>query len=276
MDSSRNDGADNRGYRVGRFPRVSHFRADLHRETRHYWLFPLWVEVDMTRVASLRREWQTTRGIRITYTGLVAKAIADAVAELRDANPELNAAVIGFPWKRMVYFDDVDVAVACEKQYRGAEYFHVGLIRNADGRSPGEIAADLADLAQATEGGEFGETIGLVARPHWIRRFMLWLSRNVPSLVKKHRGTVFLSGVGKYGVNGFAMTNHNLSFSFGPVEERPVAAKGSVTSRLMMTLTMVIDHRTINGGPAARLLGRIRERLEGGEFESPAGEEGGP
>ena len=275
MDSKRNDTARNRGYRVGVFPRVSHFRADLHRERRHYWLFPQWVEVDMTRTASLRREWQMARGIRVTYTGLVAKAIADAVAELRGTNPELNAAVIGFPWKRMVYFDEVDIAVACEKQYRGAEYFHVGLIRNADGRSPGEIAADLADLAQATEGGEFAETIELVARPHWMRRFMLWLSRNVPSLVKKHRGTVFLSGVGKYGVNGFAMTNHNLSFSFGPVEERPVVVNGSVASRLMMTLTMVIDHRTINGGPAARLLGRVKAKLESGNF-SPAGEEDEP
>lgn len=276
MDSRRNNTGGNRGYRVGRFPRVSHFRADLHRETRHYWLFPLWVEVDMTRAASLRREWRAAHGVRVTYTGLVAKAIADAVAELRDANPELNAALIGFPWKRMVYFDEVDVAVACEKQYQGAEYFHVGLIRNAAERSPVEIATDLARLAGAAEEDEFRETIGLVARPHCIRRFMLWLSRNVPSLVKKHRGTVFLSGVGKYGVNGFAMTNHNLSFSFGPVEERPVAVNGVVRSRLMMTLTMVIDHRIINGGPAARLLGRIRERLESGEFAWPAGKEDEP
>lgn len=251
--------------RTAPFSRVSQFRVDLFRETKQYWLFPLWTEVDMGRAEALREEWKR-QGARVTYTALVVKAVADAIGELQGGNPELNAAVLGFPFKRMAYFDGVDVAVASEKRYEETEYFHVGILRDCGRRPLPQIAEELARLAASTEGEEFESTRALIRKPHLVRRCALWASRNFPALVRKYRGTVFVSSVGKYGVNAFAMTNHNISFSFGEVSARPAVSEGAVVVRPQMILTMVIDHRVINGGPAARLLARVKRRLEEGSF----------
>ena len=254
-------------FRVCSLSKMARFRLDLFREARRYWLFPLWTEVNMDAVVSLR-ERQAGSGVRVTFTAFLAKAVADAVAALKDTHPEINSAILEFPWKRIAYFDAVDVAIACEKRHKGEDYFYVGIIRNADALSLEEVASALKGLAEDKHEGFFKETLTLVKKPGWLRRLALWTSRNWASLVRAHRGTVFLSSVGKYGVNGFAMTNHNISFSFGRVAERPVAVRGQVTTRSTMTLTMVIDHRTINGGPAARLMSKVKENLESCAFHT--------
>jgi len=255
-----------KGRHVAAFSRAGCFRLDLFRETKCYWLFPHWTDVDMSKVAALREEWREAHARRVTYTAFVIKAVADSICELKARNPELNAAILGFPWKRMLYFDQVDVAVACEKRHMNEEYFYTGIIRNAEAQSLEGIAEQLARLAEDEGDGSFQETYKLARKPGMVRRLALWFSRNVPSLVKKYRGTVFLSSVGKYGVNGFAMTNHNVSFSFGKIEQRPKVVEERIEVRPLMVLTLVIDHRTINGGPAARLLARVKERLEAGDF----------
>jgi 2-oxoglutarate dehydrogenase E2 component (dihydrolipoamide succinyltransferase) len=44
-----------------------------------------------------------------------------------------------------------------------------------------------------------------------------------------------------------------------------------VTVRSMVYLALTYDHRLVDGADAARFLGTIRERLEGGRFEATLG-----
>ena len=48
----------------------------------------------------------------------------------------------------------------------------------------------------------------------------------------------------------------------GRVAERPAVYNGEVCKRSLMYLSLTFDHRLVDGAPAARFLGRIREMLE--------------
>ena len=45
-------------------------------------------------------------------------------------------------------------------------------------------------------------------------------------------------------------------------EERPVARDGSVTIRPMMTMTLTVDHRAVDGAQAADFLGTLKAFVE--------------
>jgi len=48
----------------------------------------------------------------------------------------------------------------------------------------------------------------------------------------------------------------------GAVEDRAVVRDGSVTVMPVSTITLVADHRILDGAEAARFLARIRELIE--------------
>jgi pyruvate dehydrogenase E2 component (dihydrolipoamide acetyltransferase) len=48
----------------------------------------------------------------------------------------------------------------------------------------------------------------------------------------------------------------------GATEERPVARDGEVVVRPMLTLTLTVDHRAVDGAPAAEFLGTLKAFLE--------------
>jgi pyruvate dehydrogenase E2 component (dihydrolipoamide acetyltransferase) len=44
--------------------------------------------------------------------------------------------------------------------------------------------------------------------------------------------------------------------------EKPVVLHGGIHVRSMMTLSLVFDHRLIDGAPAAKFLAKVKELLE--------------
>ena len=48
----------------------------------------------------------------------------------------------------------------------------------------------------------------------------------------------------------------------GATEDRPVALNGEVVVRPMMTVTLTVDHRAVDGAPAAEFLGSVKALLE--------------
>ena len=249
---------------------MSRMLCNLHEEAKQYWLLPCWTETNMKKIAALRDEQERSGERRITYTAYVVKAIADGIRDAMRSDPEVNGVVTRFPFRRRVCFKSVDVAVAMEKTVEGREYLFVGIVRDADRKSLEGVASDIKRLQDSDENDPegFGKEYKLMQKPGWVRRLALFFGRNSPRLIQKYRGTVFFSGIGKYGVGMFPMTNHTLSFNFDEVVERPVARDGQVRIEPMTTLSVVYDHRVLNGAPVARLLARVRARLEGAEFST--------
>src|SRR5262245_42760051 len=78
-------------------------------------------------------------------------------------------------------------------------------------------------------------------------------------------GTFTISNLGMYGVEQFVAVLNPPQASIlavGAIEERPVAQRGAIVARPMMTMTLTCDHRTIDGATAADFLRTVKEFLE--------------
>lgn len=102
------------------------------------------------------------------------------------------------------------------------------------------------------------------------------LSDEVKTLVKKAHGgqlrpeefqggSFSISNLGMYGIQNFqAIINPPQAciLAVGAVEERAVVHKGALVAQSMMTCTLSVDHRAIDGSVAATLLSSIKKYLE--------------
>src|SRR5439155_17924343 len=78
-------------------------------------------------------------------------------------------------------------------------------------------------------------------------------------------GTFTISNLGMYGVEQFvAILNPPQAaiLAVGATDERPVARNGEVVVRPMLTLTLTVDHRAVDGAPAAEFLRTLKSFLE--------------
>jgi len=78
-------------------------------------------------------------------------------------------------------------------------------------------------------------------------------------------GTFGLSNLGMYGVKEFsAIINppQGCILAVGMGEERPVVRGGLLTTAMMMTCTLSVDHRVVDGAIGANFLKVFKECIE--------------
>jgi pyruvate dehydrogenase E2 component (dihydrolipoamide acetyltransferase) len=78
-------------------------------------------------------------------------------------------------------------------------------------------------------------------------------------------GTFTISNLGMFGVEQFsAVLNPPQAaiLAVGATTERPVALAGEVVVRPLMTVTLTVDHRAVDGAPAAEFLRTVKTFLE--------------
>jgi pyruvate dehydrogenase E2 component (dihydrolipoamide acetyltransferase) len=78
-------------------------------------------------------------------------------------------------------------------------------------------------------------------------------------------GTFTISNLGMFGVEQFvAVLNPPQAaiLAVGATVDRPVAVDGEVVVRPMMTVTLTVDHRAVDGAPAADFLRSVKSFLE--------------
>ncbi|TMC71026.1 MAG: 2-oxo acid dehydrogenase subunit E2 [Chloroflexi bacterium] len=77
--------------------------------------------------------------------------------------------------------------------------------------------------------------------------------------------TFSISNLGMFGVERFiAVLNPPQAaiLAVGATEDRPVVRDGAVVVRPTMTMTLTVDHRAVDGAPAAEFLGTVKALLE--------------
>jgi len=83
------------------------------------------------------------------------------------------------------------------------------------------------------------------------------------------RGTFTVSTLGATGIDWFTPVLNPPQIAIlgvGRVAQRPVVISGEVVARPMMTLTLVFDHRALDGHPAGLFLSALALRLGAGDF----------
>jgi len=186
------------------------------------------MEVDLTNAARLHRETQ------LSYTEMLTKSVAKALRE----HPALNATLDG---EQIKVFEDVNVGVAVTTE----NGLVVPVIRNADEKSLSEISSVLKELVEKARQGK--------------------LTREDVTA-----GTFTITNLGMYDVDVFfPIINppETAILGVGRVVEKPVAVNGQVTIKPLMQLSLVYDHRIVDGAPAARFLQTVKQILESISFK---------
>ena len=198
------------------------------RDAPHFYLQR---DVDATDLISLRRELVVAapEGEGPSINDLVVRAVAVAGA----ADPR---ALRRYDGDALVAADGVHVGIAVAVD----DGLLVPVVRDADAKSIGRIAAETRDLvARAREG--------------------------TLTAAELEGSTISISNLGMFGIDRFsAVLNppEPAILAVGRAAPTPVARDGQVVVRDMMTLTMSVDHRALYGADGAVLLGRIAEGLE--------------
>lgn len=194
--------------------------------------FYLTTVVDAGRLLAFRAEINerlAASGTRISVTDLLVRACA---VTLR-AHPQANSSWGG---DRILRHRRIHVGVAVAVD----DGLIVPVIRDADRKSVGEIAAEAHALADRARSG-----------------------RLTPDEFRG--GTFTISNLGMYGIDHFtAVINppEAAILAVGAATEEPVLRDGQLAARTTIKLTLSIDHRVLDGATAAEFLRDLKETLQ--------------
>jgi pyruvate dehydrogenase E2 component (dihydrolipoyllysine-residue acetyltransferase) len=191
--------------------------------------FYLRATLRVDRLVALRTELNDGAETRVSLNDLVVKAVG--AAHLRV--PEMN--VVWTPDAvRAHHTVDIAVAVATD---RGLV---TPVVRDVASLTVTQLAAAVRDLA----------------------------SRARDSRLKQDElegGTISVTNLGMYGVEEFAAIinpPHAAILAIGAVREEPVVEDGALAVGRLMTVTLSVDHRPVDGVVAARWLAAFGELVE--------------
>lgn len=177
----------------------------------------------------LRKQINEGAEIKISVNDLIVRAVALALREVPDAN-------VSWGDKAMQRHQQVDVAVAVATS-RGLV---TPIVRNACHKQPREIAQEIKGLAERARSGKL--------KPN-----------------EYQGGTVTVSNLGMYGVEEFsAIINppQSMIFAIGAGKERVIANNGRVEVGTLMSVTVSVDHRAVDGAVAAQALAAFKRVIE--------------
>jgi len=205
------------------------------------------VEVDVTKIARLRDRAKSTfearEGVKLSFLPFFAVSICEALKQ----HPVLNASVEG---DQITYHGSEHLGIAVDTE-RG---LLVPVMANAGDLNMGGIARKIADLAARTRDNKVTpDELG--------------------------GGTFTLTNTGSRGAlfdTPIINQPQVAILGLGAVVKRPMVVRGddggeSIAIRSMVYLALSYDHRVVDGADAARFLVTLKERLEGGAFESDLG-----
>jgi 2-oxoacid dehydrogenases acyltransferase (catalytic domain) len=142
------------------------------------------------------------------------------------------------------------------------------IVRAANRKTVREIhheirAAQVQDVEKVVKWLQF--LPALLFRPFfWV---FSWIGRIYPQVWKQAVGTVGITAVGMFGKGaawGIPPALPTLMLTVGGIGEKPVLVDGQIVMRDSLSLTISFDHNIIDGAPAARFTGRLKELIESG------------
>ncbi|MFO1080794.1 MAG: pyruvate dehydrogenase complex dihydrolipoamide acetyltransferase [Reyranellaceae bacterium] len=194
--------------------------------------FYLTVELEIDALLAARQAINAVaekKGAKVSVNDMMIKACAKA---LRD-HPDCNAS---WTEDEMIQYGAVDISVAVATD-RG---LITPIVRSADLKGLAQIAGEMKDLAARAKVGKL-------------------------KLEEFQGGGFTISNLGMFGVDSFgAIINppQAMILAVGKGEERAVVRGGQVVARSMMTCTLAVDHRVVDGAMGAQFLQTLRAYVE--------------
>src|SRR2546425_1968599 len=191
------------------------------------------MQVDMRATVAFREamlgQWEQQYGRRISLNDMITKAVAVALRR----QPRINATLVD---KEVHLHDSVNVGLAVNLD----EGLIVPVIFNADQKDLGQIAREGRDLAEKARAGRL-------------------------QLDDISDGTFTITNLGTTGIELFTPIINPPQVAIlgvGMVQRRPIVVGDALAIRPAVYLSLVFDHRAVDGVPAANFLQEVKRLLE--------------
>jgi pyruvate dehydrogenase E2 component (dihydrolipoamide acetyltransferase) len=181
------------------------------------------------RLLELRTELNAAGTVKVSVNDLVVKAVAGAFVDVPEANRTWTD-------EGMLQHSAVDIAIAVSLD----DGLVTPVVRGVEGLSVTALGRQIADLAERARSG------GL--RQHEIEG-----------------GSFAVSNLGMFGTQEFsAIINPPQAgiLAVGAARQAPVVVDGALQVGTLMTVTLSVDHRALDGALAARWLAAFVARIE--------------
>jgi pyruvate dehydrogenase E2 component (dihydrolipoamide acetyltransferase) len=212
---------------------LTNIRKTIARRLTAAWqapVFQLTVTADMGRASELvAAARELNPDVRITVTDLLAKLCGQALVRHRDVNVQFTEdALLRFPTA------NVGIAVAAPQG------LVVPVLRSVERRTLAEVAVARSDVVGRARDNK------LTAQD-------------------LEDGTFTISNLGMFGVEQFvAVLNPPQAaiLAVGATLDTPVVRSGAVEVRPVMTMTLTVDHRAVDGAAGADFLRTVKQFVE--------------
>ena len=191
------------------------------------------LEVDMTAATKQRsdllQEIENATGNKLTFTAILVRAVAKSLRK----HPVVNSRLDG---DHIKIFKSINLGVAVALD----SGLIVPVLHDADKKTLGEITTHLARVTDKARNGSL-------------------------TLDEVSGGTFTITNLGMFGVHTFIPIINppeSAILAAGLIEDKPVAVNGQIAIRPRMNLTLVFDHRVLDGAGAAKFLRTLKEELE--------------
>jgi len=187
------------------------------------------MEASMSRVVEQRENLRGRGAEDVSITAYVVKAVAKALEE----HPMINSSL---EQDELRLYGDINVAVAINTP----DGLVAPVIPQTNKKPVLEVSRQIRSLTDRA-------------------------MQNTLSVLDLTGGTFTVTNLGGFGVELFAPVINPPQcaiLGFGKTSEKPVIVGKEVRAMPMTTLSLVFDHRIVDGVPAARFLQRVKELLE--------------
>ncbi|MEO7031632.1 MAG: pyruvate dehydrogenase complex dihydrolipoamide acetyltransferase [Herbaspirillum sp.] len=192
----------------------------------HYYVS---VDCRMDKLIALRSEINVSAVRKISINDFIIKAVAVALREI----PEMN---VSWTDTALRNYAQVDISVAVSTD----NGLITPVVRSADNKTLSDINVEIADLAVRARAGCLAP--------------------------EEYQGGSFtISNLGMYGVRDFAAIINPPQaaiLAVGATEQRPVVIDGALAVAAVMTITLSVDHRAIDGALASKWLATLKYHIE--------------
>lgn len=189
--------------------------------------FYLTVDCNLNKITSIRKQINTDA--KITINDFIIKATACALHDF----PDVNSSWLG---DKIQHYGGIDVAVAVSLD----EGLITPIISNADSKPIKLVSTEMKSLAKRAKEGKL-------------------------SSHEYQGGSITISNLGMFGIREFiAIINPPQSsiLAVGVAEPRAIVNDGELEVANMMTMTLSVDHRVVDGSLGAQFLNKIKYYVE--------------
>ncbi|HLT79290.1 MAG TPA: pyruvate dehydrogenase complex dihydrolipoamide acetyltransferase [Ferrovibrio sp.] len=183
--------------------------------------FYLTIDTEIDELLSLRRRLNDKSEVKISVNDFVIRAVALALKKVPTANASYDES-------GMMYYEHADISVAVATP----NGLITPIVKQAESKGLTQIASEMKDLAARARDGKL--------KPE-----------------EYQGGTFSISNLGMYGIRQFeAVINppQGCILAIGMGEQRPVVKNGQIVPATVMTCTLSVDHRAVDGAVGAEFL----------------------